>query len=110
MPRLFSSSSYDTSSSYNTLGNPNPKNFKILRVIKIGKYLVVKIKYPDSNNYEGIKILIYKGSLLKLKKQKTLDPHFSETKRFMVPIARFEPTEFGWKAAIRIAYCLTREL
>ena len=40
--------------------------------------------------------------LLKLKGQKSIDPHFSENKKFFSPIARFEPTLEGEEMAIRM--------
>lgn len=40
-------------------GNPNKYKFKILQRVEFGKYLVVKINYPDCTNYTGDKILVY---------------------------------------------------
>lgn len=75
------------------LPNPNPENWEILSAEQISDYLIVKIKYPDCNNYEGEKILVYHGVTLKqLKSQKCLDPHFSDRKDGIYPIARFSPT------------------
>lgn len=80
--------------------NPNPSNFKIQRYLQIKDYLIVQVKYPDCNNYEGNKILVYHGiDILDLKLQKSIDPHFSENKKYHSPIARFMPTERGWAMA-----------
>ncbi len=79
------------------LPNPNPKNFEIIYGEQIGEYLIVKIKYPDCTNYEGIKILVYdRGTTFNdLIQQGSIDPHFSENKDFHSPIARFVPTAGG---------------
>lgn len=107
--KLFSSSSYDrvkyvdrevTKIVKVPLPNPDPKNFKIIKSNKIGTYLVVMVNYPDCTNYEGNKILIYYNcSIDDLLKQGSIDPHFSENKKFFSPIARFEPTDRGWTHA-----------
>lgn len=95
--RLFSRDSYDCSTTQIPNTNPNPDNWKILEHKQFDEYLVVEIRYPDCTNYEGVKILVYKDMDLKtLRKQKKIDPHFSENKDFKSPIARFEPTEDGW--------------
>jgi len=92
--------------SYNSLttqiNNPDPSNYEIIKSLQINENLVILIKYPDCNNYEGKKVLLYKNiSLNKLITQKQIDPHFSENKKFKSPIARFEPTTRGWLLAIK---------
>jgi hypothetical protein len=83
-----------------TFPNPNPKNFIIQRQIKIGKFFLLLVQYPDCLNHEGQKILVYYDiSYKKLMNQKSLDPHFSNNKKFISPVARFEPTERGLKMA-----------
>lgn len=86
-------------------GNPNPKNFKILRSVDIGSYVVAEIHYPDSNNYEGHKICVYdNGSSQMLSRYVELDPHFVDpSERTMTPIARFRPDEKGWAMACAFA-------
>ena len=74
--------------------NPNPTNFVILHEQNIGKYLILHVKYPDCKNFEGQKLMVYKGfknseELLKHNLFK-LDPHFRNDKGS--PIARFAPT------------------
>ncbi len=82
------------------LPNPNPNNYKILRHREHEGNLVIEVKYLDCKNYEGKKILVYEKCTLKnLEKQKAIDPHFCENKNFHSPIARFEPTERGWRMA-----------
>ena len=81
-------------------GNPYPANYKIIDTLTYGDILIVEIQYPDCKNYEGRKILVYEGvTSQELRKQKYIDPHFSINKKFHSPIARFEPTERGWKMA-----------
>jgi len=85
--------------------NPDPYNFRIVKSKQVGKWLLVKVKYPDCTNYEGMKILLYKGITLKqLTKQGHLDPHFSNSKKFHSPFARFEPTDKGWDFAVDFVY------
>lgn len=81
--------------------NPDPANWKIIEAKEHGKYLVLKIKYPDCTNYEGNKILVFEGArLIDVVNQKKIDPHFFPTNsQFKSPIARFEPTDRGWKMA-----------
>jgi hypothetical protein len=86
---------------YEQLPNPNPSRYRIIKHKALGGNLLVKIKYLDCTNYEGNKILLYKNTTLKqLKKQKYIDPHFSKSKKFRSPFARFEPTKSGWLAGL----------
>ena len=81
-------------------GNPNPNNYKILKYLEFnnGRHLLLEIQYPDANNYEGRKILVFENCrLIDLLEQKTIDPHFSNNPNFKSPIARFEPTNKGWE-------------
>ena len=78
--------------------NPDPANYRILRSDKYGPFLLVEVLYPDCTNYEGRKILLYKGvTLADLDRQGSIDPHFSENSKFASPIVRFMPTETGWE-------------
>lgn len=90
------------------LPNPDPSNFTVSRQAKVGKFLVLKVNYPDCKNYEGDKILVYENvDIDGLQKQGTLDPHFSNNKNYHSPIARFEPTERGWMWATALATWLS---
>lgn len=82
---------------------PNPKVFNFVDATQVGEYLVAKILYPNCTNYEGIKILLYKTQLLDLVKQANIDPHFSNKKGYISPIARFEPTNDGWTMGLMLA-------
>jgi len=81
--------------------NPNPYKYKILKTEQLGEYLIVKINYPNCENYEGNKILVYKNTTIdKLVSGKYIDPHFFDNKIYNSPIARFRPTKEGWNMAI----------
>lgn len=105
--KMFSSSSYDNKPTvvYETkyLPNPNPNNFTIEDSLQIKNNVIVLINYHDATNYEGKKILVFQNyTINQLEKRKSIDPHFSESKQFKSPFARFEPTEQGWNAAIKL--------
>src|ERR1700677_5117664 len=81
--------------------NPDPTNYTIEKIESIGTYLILMVQYPDCKNFEGKKILIYKDTPPTFFiKQKSIDPHFSDNKKFHSPIARFIPTRNGWKMAL----------
>ena len=83
---------------YINLPNPNPFNWIINRSYQEGRFLFIDITYPDCTNYEGRKIMLYEdATIVDLRRQKCIDPHFSSNKRSYTPIDRFEPTEYGWK-------------
>jgi len=105
---LFSSSTYDEieaalpkkkEQKKSTFGNPNPKNYIILYSEQIGEFSLFVVKYPDCYNYEGKKILIYRGRIEDIIAQGSLDPHFSDNEKLHSPIARFIPTDEGYSAA-----------
>lgn len=89
-------------------GNPVPTNYTILRTEQIGKYLIAEILYPDCQNYEGKKICVFATTIKKLVNATSIDPHFQE-KNPLSPIARFEPTNRGWKAAMIMVIGLNKE-
>lgn len=82
-------------------GNPDPNNWKILKAVEKGPYLLLMMEYPNCTNYEGKKILVFENiTLIDLVNQKQIDPHFFPANpKFKSPIARFEPTDKGWKMA-----------
>jgi hypothetical protein len=76
----FSKSSYDPNTNVGK-GNPNPNRYSIIESIERNNFLLIKINYIDCSNYEGNKILLYKGvDLTSLLSQGSIDPHFSENK------------------------------
>jgi hypothetical protein len=89
------------------LPNPNPERFKIISWHQNGKFLILYINYPDCTNYEGNKILLYKGCCIEdLVGQGSVDPHFSNNKEKISPIARFVPTLEGWDMAVKLIEAL----
>lgn len=80
-------------------GNPDPKDFKIKRIVSAGKYSALEVNYPNCTNYEGNKILVVYGTEDLMRRLNKLDPHFSEADRMWQLIARFQPTEKGWMMA-----------
>lgn len=82
---------------------PNPNNYVINQTRQIGRYLIVEMNYPDCTSYEGNKILMFQTTLVQLEEQKTIDPHFSKNKKYISPIARFEPTDKGLAMAVHLA-------
>jgi len=92
------------------LPNPDPYNWVVNQSLQMGRFLLVAITYPDCTNYEGKKIMVYENATINdLKKQRTVDPHFSSNKKFHSPIARFEPTQDGWKMAQKMVELLLME-
>jgi len=84
-----------------TTQNPNPRKFKILESGFNERFTILKVKYEGCTNYEGVKILVYKGHILKeLTNAAELDPHFCEN--HLSPIARFAPTEEGLTLALNL--------
>jgi hypothetical protein len=96
-----STSSYSIASEYKSVNpNPDPSNYVILKSLELNGHLLLTVKYPDCVNFEGHKILLFQDLTLdQLKLQKTIDPHFSNNKKFHSPFARFEPTMWGWSVA-----------
>lgn len=91
-----------------TLPNPNPRNYEVLWTSSVGAYLVLEVKYPDATTYEGKKILLFENVTLgQLKEQDFIDPHFSDMKSVISPIARFEPTIKGRTMAVSLAGIMT---
>lgn len=81
--------------------NPDPKRYTILKSQHTEGYLILMVRYDGCTTFEGKKILVYAGvTIADLQKQASLDPHFSENPNFHSPIARFLPTDEGWRMAI----------
>jgi len=97
----FSRSSFDRSPpAAQGPGNPDPRKYTIDRMEMVGGFLIMAITYPDCVNYEGKKILLFRGVTIdELLSQGRIDPHFSDNPCLHSPVARFEPTEEGWDMA-----------
>ena len=73
-------------------------------------FLIILINYPDCINYEGNKILLFENTCLeKLIDQGSIDPHFSDNKSKISPIARFVPTIQGWTMAVNLTDSLLKK-
>jgi hypothetical protein len=94
---------------------PDPKPKKnpecnVLSTATYGRYLIVIANYPESKNYEGLKVLVFEDTTLpELEKQGWIDPHFSQHKTKKHPIARFEPTKNGVEMAITLFKTLDKD-
>ena len=112
MPFKFSSDSRDCSETkiveiekiVRVGSTPDPKNFNIIKKEIINGYPIYLINYPDVENYEGNKILMYSKYFDISKIKDRMDPHFFD--KGDSPIARFEPTQYGWKLAQTLAKAL----
>ena len=90
----------------NGLPNPDPSNFKIITEVRVRNFTIFKINYPDCTNYEGDKIVVFENSDLP-DVNEMIDPHFCDKSDGPSPVARFEPTQRGWKMAIAFCYAYT---
>jgi hypothetical protein len=78
--------------------NPSPDRWTLLYLATFENGYAMKVKYDDCTNFEGVKIMVFKGQY---ENRIWLDPHFSENEK--APIARFKPTSKGWDMAIKLA-------
>ena len=82
--------------------NPNPKVFKILKIIE-SENTYVEVHYPNCMTFEGVKVMVFKGKIAdRVRRLVEIDPHFDNTGK-LAPIARFEPTACGRLLAMQIA-------
>lgn len=89
------------SSSKPTAPNPDPKRWVLLRKAEYHNGYVLEVRYLDCTNFEGLKIMVYKGQFTI---SNHLDPHF--TNDVNSPIARFRPNKEGWRFACDLAKIL----
>jgi len=86
---------------------PDPSSWSVLRLQTItgmsGSATVMMLRYPDCTNFEGRKVLVYRGEVA-LDLRIPRDPHFAEDGSG--PIARFQPNEEGWRDAMMYAEML----
>jgi len=101
--RVFDKTRKDSEFEPRSNPNPNPNNYQIKEIRIINNFMIMKINYLDSTNYEGNKILVFdkyiKITDILRKNKGLIDPHFSDNEKFISPIARFCPDERGWKNA-----------
>jgi len=79
--------------------NPSPTRWVLLRDVTFPHATVLKVKYLDCTNFEGIKVMVYEG---RFRPSYELDPHFFEYDANS-PIARFRPDKKGWSLALGLA-------
>jgi len=102
--KLFSSDSRDCPGTERVIekmirvnSTPDPTKFTVKRKEVIRGYPILLINYPDVKNYEGNKILMFPKFFDVGENTRRIDPHFFTNGDS--PIARFEPTKFGWEMA-----------
>ena len=81
--------------------NPDPEKYEILLICTAGEYTLLKVRYPNCTNFEGIKVMLYNKPMTAFSGMPPLDPHFCDN-GCLSPIARFEPTETGWFMGVRL--------
>ena len=84
--------------------NPSPERWELLRILEFKYAHVMKVRYLDCTNYEGVKVMVFAGAY---HARKILDPHFDETDTS--PIARFRPDDEGWRLAVDFARAVNKE-
>jgi hypothetical protein len=85
--------------------NPDPLVFNVIKAWESGRATAALISYPGCTNYEGLKVCVFNGVTSdQIRSMDSLDPHFSESE--ISPIARFRPTNEGWRLAIMLAESL----
>ena len=103
----YSGSSSVCSADTPSTGNPDPSNFKILRMVNYNTYTLVEVLYPDCKNFEGKKLLLFHAPNSEVEKAKIIDPHFCDGEHISL-VARFRPDKEGWLNACRMA-CILME-
>lgn len=88
-------------------GQADPFHFTVKETVTSGPYTLAKVHYPDSVNYEGMKILLLRTPAGGISKLKGLDPHFLQDKNNGL-LARFEPTESGWLMGMMVLRSLPK--
>ena len=78
--------------------NPDPARWTLLDKKEFANGYVLRIKYHDCTNFEGIKVIVYRGRYSPLKNR---DPHFQNCE--CGPFARFRPDADGWMMACMLA-------
>ena len=81
--------------------NPDPALWEIMDQGHFKNGYVLKVHYPGCSNFEGVKIMVYRG---KWEERAELDPHFRDA--IDSPVARFKPDIEGWQWACFLAQCL----
>jgi hypothetical protein len=88
-----------------TAPNPDPTNYRIIKGEDYGEFCIAEILYYGCTTFEGRKLLLLRCVTFDLVEKsphwkfsdKPLDPHLLGGTHPVM--ARFEPTEEGWKLA-----------
>lgn len=68
---------------------PDPENYTVESIHESGRYLIVRVRYPNCPIYEGLKILVLKDvTPTELASWSSLDPHFYDGGKL---VARITP-------------------
>jgi hypothetical protein len=89
--------------------NPDTSRWELLDVFTFDNAFVLRVRYLDCTNFEGVKVMVYRGAfrqvfgtLKDIRHPWTrLDPHFAPGPQS--PIARFRPDEDGLALALAVA-------
>ena len=81
--------------------NPSPDRWTLVDKAEFENGYVLKVRYTDCTNFEGLKVMVYRGEY---KPTPKLDPHFANNGT--APIARFKPDNDGWLMATSLARSL----
>lgn len=94
----------------------SPYRCEIVRSERVGRLLIVELQYEHATNYGGHKILVYDDvdkfefhllpSSVQRGDELSIDPHFIEPDEVYSPMARFEPTDRGWRMAYKLCKSL----
>jgi hypothetical protein len=79
--------------------NPDPRRWKILNIYQYDHAYVLKVRYLDCTNFEGVKVMVFKGRFYGPPTE--LDPHFSRNNNS--PVARYKPNNEGLELARDLA-------
>lgn len=85
--------------------NPDPSRWQLTWVKEYKGAYVLKVRYLDCTNFEGEKIMVFRGKFDIEMMGKPLDPHFTESPSS--PVARFKPDGEGMKLALMLALWLS---
>jgi hypothetical protein len=78
--------------------NPRPDRWRLLDAWEYPNGYVLRVRYLDATNFEGVKVMVYRG---KYRPRRSLDPHFTPDSDS--PIARFRPDVEGINMAKNLA-------
>lgn len=87
--------------------DPNPNRWELLHVAQFAHAYVLTVRYLDATNFEGVKVMVYRGRWTTRNPPPLLDPHFADSPDS--PIARFRPDEVGHAMAEALARALKAE-